>query len=88
VVILNNGYLGMVRQWQDLFHARRYSEVYLADSNPDFAKLAEAYGIKGLAGGPIRSQPDTIGRGGGLGIRRRPGAGGSSRSTTRKGSSP
>ncbi|WP_234553307.1 biosynthetic-type acetolactate synthase large subunit [Thermus caliditerrae] len=48
VVILNNGYLGMVRQWQDLFHARRYSEVYLADSNPDFARLAEAYGIKGV----------------------------------------
>ncbi len=48
VVILNNGYLGMVRQWQDLFHARRYSEVYLADSNPDFARLAEAYGIRGV----------------------------------------
>lgn len=42
IVILNNGFLGMVRQWQDLFHAKRYSEVYLADSNPDFAKLAEA----------------------------------------------
>jgi len=49
IVILNNGFLGMVRQWQDLFHAKRYSEVYLADSNPDFAKLAEAYGIKGLS---------------------------------------
>ncbi|PZA08244.1 MULTISPECIES: biosynthetic-type acetolactate synthase large subunit [unclassified Meiothermus] len=48
IVLLNNGFLGMVRQWQDLFHARRYSEVYLADSNPDFAKLAEAYGIKGV----------------------------------------
>lgn len=48
IVILNNGFLGMVRQWQDLFHARRYSEVYLADSNPDFAKLAEAYGIRGF----------------------------------------
>ncbi|MFN4232942.1 biosynthetic-type acetolactate synthase large subunit [Thermus sp.] len=48
VVILNNGYLGMVRQWQDLFHAKRYSEVYLADSNPDFARLAEAYGLKGI----------------------------------------
>lgn len=48
VVILNNGFLGMVRQWQDLFHAKRYSEVYLADSNPDFARLAEAYGIKGI----------------------------------------
>jgi acetolactate synthase-1/2/3 large subunit len=48
VVVLNNGYLGMVRQWQDLFHAKRYSEVYLADSNPDFARLAEAYGIRGV----------------------------------------
>jgi acetolactate synthase-1/2/3 large subunit len=48
IVILNNGFLGMVRQWQDLFHAKRYSEVYLADSNPDFARLAEAYGIKGF----------------------------------------
>lgn len=48
VVVLNNGYLGMVRQWQDLFNAKRYSEVYLADSNPDFARLAEAYGIKGV----------------------------------------
>jgi len=48
IVILNNGFLGMVRQWQDLFHAKRYSEVYLADSNPDFAKLAEAYGIRGI----------------------------------------
>ncbi len=47
IAILNNGMLGMVRQWQELFHAQRYSEVYLADSNPDFAKLAEAYGIEG-----------------------------------------
>jgi acetolactate synthase-1/2/3 large subunit len=39
--------LGMVRQWQEMFHAQRYSEVYLADSNPDFAKLAEAYGLDG-----------------------------------------
>lgn len=48
IAILNNGMLGMVRQWQELFHAKRYSEVYLADSNPDFAKLAEAYGIEGF----------------------------------------
>ncbi|HRN19551.1 MAG: biosynthetic-type acetolactate synthase large subunit [Trueperaceae bacterium] len=47
IAILNNGMLGMVRQWQELFHAQRYSEVYLADSNPDFAKLAGAYGIEG-----------------------------------------
>jgi acetolactate synthase I/II/III large subunit len=47
IAITNNGMLGMVRQWQEMFHAQRYSEVYLADSNPDFAKLAEAYGIDG-----------------------------------------
>jgi acetolactate synthase I/II/III large subunit len=47
IAITNNGMLGMVRQWQEMFHAQRYSEVYLADSNPDFAKLAEAYGIAG-----------------------------------------
>ena len=37
----------VVREWQEMFSAQRYSEVYLADSNPDFAKLAEAYGIDG-----------------------------------------
>ena len=47
IAICNNGVLGMVRQWQEMFHAQRYSEVFLADSNPDFAKLAEAYGIDG-----------------------------------------
>jgi len=44
---LNNRYLGMVRQWQQLFHGGRYSESYM-DSLPDFAKLAEAYGHVGL----------------------------------------
>ncbi|MBM3264186.1 MAG: acetolactate synthase large subunit, partial [candidate division Zixibacteria bacterium] len=44
IVLLNNGFLGMVRQWQDLFYAKRYSEVDLRGSNPDFVKLAEAYG--------------------------------------------
>ncbi len=48
IVILNNGFLGMVRQWQDLFYDDRYSEVFLADSNPDFVKLAEAYGLPAL----------------------------------------
>ena len=47
VFILNNRYLGMVRQWQEFFHGGRYSESY-TDSLPDFVKLAEAYGIKGL----------------------------------------
>jgi acetolactate synthase-1/2/3 large subunit len=47
IVNLNNRYLGMVRQWQQLFHGNRYSESYM-DSLPDFAKLAEAYGHIGL----------------------------------------
>jgi len=44
---LNNRYLGMVRQWQELFHGGRYSESYM-DSLPDFAKLAESYGHIGI----------------------------------------
>lgn len=48
IAILNNGYLGMVRQWQQLFYGRRYSHSHLEPSNPDFVKLAEAYGAVGL----------------------------------------
>lgn len=47
VVILNNGALGMVRQWQELFHNERYSHSKFV-SQPDFVKLSEAYGIKGV----------------------------------------
>lgn len=47
VAILNNGYLGMVRQWQELFFGRRYAETCV-ESSVDFAKLAEAYGALGL----------------------------------------
>jgi len=47
IAILNNGYLGMVRQWQELFYNKRYSSVNL-NGNPDFVKLAEAYGAKGF----------------------------------------
>ncbi len=47
VAILNNHFLGMVRQWQELFHNRRYSSSCLID-NPDFVKIAEAYGAKGV----------------------------------------
>jgi acetolactate synthase-1/2/3 large subunit len=46
IAIINNGYLGMVRQWQDLFHAKNYSEVKIGA--PNFEKLAEAYGITGI----------------------------------------
>jgi len=47
VFILNNHYMGMVRQWQELLYGSRYSESY-TDSLPDFVKLAEAYGATGL----------------------------------------
>jgi acetolactate synthase-1/2/3 large subunit len=46
MAILNNGYLGMVRQWQDLFFGKRYVATPL--SGPDFVKIAGAYGIPGL----------------------------------------
>jgi len=46
VILLNNGYLGMVRQWQEFFHGNRYSESYM-DALPDFVKLAESYGHVG-----------------------------------------
>lgn len=47
IINLNNGYLGMVRQWQEMFHGNRYSESYV-DALPDFVKLAEAYGHVGM----------------------------------------
>ena len=46
IVILNNGYLGMVRQWQELFYTRNYSGTPI--SSPDFVKIAEAHGLKGI----------------------------------------
>ncbi|OEU44672.1 MAG: acetolactate synthase, large subunit, biosynthetic type [Desulfobacterales bacterium S7086C20] len=56
VVILNNRYLGMVRQWQELFYGKRYvaTDIELA---PDFAKLAEAYGVLGLKA----TKPEEVG---------------------------
>ena len=47
VITLNNGYLGMVRQWQEIYYGGRESETYF-DSLPDFVKLAEAYGHIGI----------------------------------------
>jgi acetolactate synthase-1/2/3 large subunit len=46
--IINNAYLGMVRQWQELFYDERYSQVHLTYDTPDYVKLAEAYGCVGL----------------------------------------
>jgi acetolactate synthase-1/2/3 large subunit len=47
VILLNNRYLGMVRQWQEFFYQNRYAESYM-DSLPDFVKLAESYGHVGM----------------------------------------
>jgi acetolactate synthase-1/2/3 large subunit len=46
--VLNNGWLGMVRQWQQLFHGERYSETLLRNDLPDYVKLAESFGALGL----------------------------------------
>ena len=48
IAILNNAYLGMVRQWQEMFYAERYSEVYLSPDLPDYVKWAEAMGCVGI----------------------------------------
>ncbi|MCK4790951.1 MAG: acetolactate synthase large subunit, partial [Desulfobacteraceae bacterium] len=47
IVILNNKYLGMVRQWQQLFYEKRYASTNIEET-PDFVKLAESYGAVGL----------------------------------------
>ncbi len=48
IAILNNGYLGMVRQWQEMFYEERYSEVYLSPDLPDYCMWAEAMGCVGI----------------------------------------
>ena len=48
VAILNNSYLGMVRQWQEMFYEERYSEVYLSPELPNFVGWAEAMGCVGI----------------------------------------
>jgi acetolactate synthase-1/2/3 large subunit len=55
IAIINNGYLGMVRQWQEFFYERRYAATPLL--SPDFVKIAEAYGIRGI---PVRKRGDVI----------------------------
>ncbi len=55
IIILNNRYLGMVRQWQELFYKKRYASTTL-DHNPDFVKLAEAFGALGLRA----TRPDEV----------------------------
>jgi acetolactate synthase-1/2/3 large subunit len=58
VAILNNAYLGMVRQWQEMFYDERYSEVYLSPDLPDYVRWAEAMGCVGLRA----SSPDEMKR--------------------------
>ena len=48
IFLINNSFLGMVRQWQELFHQEKYSFTDLGNSNPDFVKVAEAFGCKAL----------------------------------------
>ncbi len=66
VAIMNNGYLGMVRQWQQFFHNRNYSETPI--TGPDYTKLADAYGLLGMrvtrrddVAGAIRTAMETEG---------------------------
>jgi len=57
-VIINNGWQGMVRQWQQAFHGERYSHSNMKPSMPDFEKLAAAYGLKGMV---VRSRDELKG---------------------------
>ena len=62
IVILNNGYLGMVRQWQELFYEKRYSNTDMI-LQPDFVKVAEAYGMGGLPGENAGRDPAVLEKG-------------------------
>src|SRR3972149_733639 len=57
IALLNNGYLGMVRQWQELFFRGRYAFTTLSNANPNFVKLAEAYGGVGM----LVEKPEQVG---------------------------
>jgi acetolactate synthase-1/2/3 large subunit len=59
IFIINNGYMGMVRQWQELLHGGRYSHSY-SEALPDFVKLAEAYGCVGLSAATPAELDDAI----------------------------
>ena len=59
IFIINNQWMGMVRQWQELIHGSRYSESY-TDSLPDFIKLAESFGIKGIRAEKMNDLQDVI----------------------------
>src|SRR3954464_15074175 len=59
-VILNNDFQGMVKQWQDLFYQRRYSQTVM--KNPNFAAMAEAFGVKGLKCSDKKDVPKVVGQ--------------------------
>ena len=59
IFVLNNQYMGMVRQWQELLHEKNYSESY-SEALPDFVKLAEAYGCKGIKANDPKELDDKI----------------------------
>jgi acetolactate synthase-1/2/3 large subunit len=59
IFIINNQYMGMIRQWQELLHGGRYSESY-SSSLPDFVKLAEAFGARGLRAAKPSELDDVI----------------------------
>jgi acetolactate synthase-1/2/3 large subunit len=59
IFIMNNRWMGMVRQWQELLHGGRYSESY-SDALPDFVKLAEAFGAHGLRASKVGELDDVI----------------------------
>lgn len=60
IVILNNGWLGMVRQWQETFYGERYEATDLQPGTPDFAQLANVYGIKGMTVNTRAELPEAI----------------------------
>jgi acetolactate synthase-1/2/3 large subunit len=62
IVVMNNGYLGMVRQWQEMFYERTYSEVDISVA-PDFVKLAEAYGAAAFRATTPAELPDVLAAG-------------------------
>ena len=59
-VVINNGWLGMVRQWQELFHSERFSETNLTVDLPDYVKLAEAFGVAGFRCETMEEVDDAI----------------------------
>ncbi|MBI9070084.1 MAG: biosynthetic-type acetolactate synthase large subunit [Melioribacteraceae bacterium] len=61
-IIVNNSFLGMVRQWQELFHAEKYSFTDLGASNPDFVKIGEALGIPSFSTDKVSEVEDVLNR--------------------------